>query len=156
ERWRTDYGRLFRKDTPAESSCGGFIIMHVLTLLVCTRVDTRRIQKHRGLSRPRYTPVNKTPYSHPLQSLNSGAVRWQSNLESNSERAATTLSTAPTRAKHPSSSTETTLILPAAETIMHSAGAARTHWSPALATILSSSAKAPACLSSAARRSQKA
>src|SRR5262252_9729761 len=104
------------------------------------------MQKHRGLSRPRYTPVNEPHYSHELQSLNSGAVRWQSNLESNSERAATTLSTVPTRAKHPSSSTGTTLILPAAETIMHSAGAARTYWSAALATILSSSAKAPACL----------
>src|SRR5215510_6173730 len=80
------------------------------------RVDTRRMQKHRGLSRPRYTPVNEPHYSHELQSLNSGAVRWQSNLESNSERAATTLSTVPTRAKHPSSSTGTTLILPAAET----------------------------------------
>src|SRR5262249_56505102 len=91
-----------------------------------------------------------------LQSLNSGVVRWQSNLESIFERAATTLSTVPTRAKHPSSSMGTTLILPAAETIMHSAGGARTYRSAALATTLSSSAQAPACLTSAARRSQKA
>src|SRR5262245_51621152 len=57
-----------------------------------------------------------------LPPLNPGAARWQSNLDSSSERVATTRSMEPTIAKYFSGSAGTTPFSPAAETTLPSAG----------------------------------